>query len=126
MPNLDPHVFVLFGGTGDLSKRLVVPALVDRIKTHPTLNFAVLGTARAELTDAQYRDEMVRGMVEVGGLTKTAAQKFARERMYFQTLDNDPTPDDYEAIREKADAIAEKHGIGCNRVYYLALSLIHI
>ncbi|MBE2185764.1 MAG: glucose-6-phosphate dehydrogenase [Rhodothermales bacterium] len=118
---LDPHVFVLFGGTGDLSKRLVLPALLDLSKANPDLDFVVLATARAELNDAQYRDEVVRGMVEVGGITKREAERFAKKRLYFQTLDNDPTPDDYERIRDKADGLAKKHGIGGNRVYYLAL-----
>ena len=118
---LDPHVFVLFGGTGDLSKRLVLPALLDLSRANPELDFVVLATARAELTDAQFRDEVVRGMVEVGGVKKGEAQRFARKRLFFQTLDNDPTPDDYDAIRDKADALAQKYGLGQNRVYYLAL-----
>lgn len=118
---LDPHVFVLFGGTGDLSKRLVLPALLDLSKANPDLNFVVLATARAELTDAQFRDEVVRGMTDVGGVTKRDAERFAKKRLFYQTLDNDPTPDDYERIRDRADALAKKYDIGGNRVYYLAL-----
>ena len=118
---MDPHVFILFGATGDLSKRLILPALYDLTRAHPDLKMRVLGTARSEFDDAGFRAEAVRGLVELGGLKKREAERWAKEYVYFQTLDNDPTPDDYERVRDKADDLAARFDLGPNRVHYLAL-----
>ena len=48
---------VIFGATGDLTKRLVMPALYNlaRTKVLPE-NFALIGVARAEETVESWRD----------------------------------------------------------------------
>jgi hypothetical protein len=55
----DPCAMVIFGATGDLTKRLVMPALynLSRTKTLPE-NFALIGVARADLTAESWRDDL--------------------------------------------------------------------
>ena len=57
----DPCVMVIFGATGDLTKRLVIPALynLSRTKMLPE-HFALIGVARAEGTAESWRDEPLR------------------------------------------------------------------
>src|SRR6476469_739126 len=54
-----PCIMLIFGSSGDLTKRLLVPALYnlacDGLLSE---NFAVLGVGRSELTDAQFRASM--------------------------------------------------------------------
>ena len=121
MPPSDPHLFVIFGATGVLTKRLILPALYDLTRTESGVKMRILGTSRAELDDASFRDEAARGMADVGGVDPAAARAWANEHLFFQTLDNDPTLDDYERVKHRADSLADEHDLGANRVLYLAL-----
>ena len=58
-PLSEPCVIVIFGASGDLTKRLLVPALYN-LACDGLLsdNFAVLGVGRSEITDAQFRASM--------------------------------------------------------------------
>ena len=53
---VDPFDYVVFGGTGDLAERKLLPALYHRFIagqfTQPT---RIIGASRAEMTDEQYR-----------------------------------------------------------------------
>ncbi len=118
---MDPHLFVLFGSTGDLSRRLILPALVDLTRSHPDLNLKVLGVSRTEYDDNAFRADTVKGLVEIGGLKKREATAWAKEYLFYQSLDGDPTPDDYERVRIRADELAHRFGLGPNRALYLAL-----
>ena len=53
---VDPFDFVIFGGTGDLSERKLLPALYYRQSqfSEPT---RIIGASRAKLSDADFRDD---------------------------------------------------------------------
>jgi glucose-6-phosphate 1-dehydrogenase len=62
LPKAGSCLLVIFGGTGDLTRRKLMPALYDLACigcTNPT--FDVLGIGRTELTDGQFRDRMHEG-----------------------------------------------------------------
>src|SRR5689334_19500077 len=55
----DPCVLVIFGASGDLTRRLLMPALFNlRCDGLLPERFAVLGTALDDLSDEQFRDRM--------------------------------------------------------------------
>src|SRR5271170_7455340 len=55
----DPCAMVIFGATGDLTKRLVVPALYNLLRTKVLPeHFVLIGVARAEGTTESWRDEL--------------------------------------------------------------------
>ena len=56
---IDPCTLVIFGATGDLTKRLLIPALCNLAsrKLLPT-NFAILGAGRSEITDDEFRSRL--------------------------------------------------------------------
>ena len=75
MHKLDPAdscAMVIFGATGDLTKRLVMPALynLSRSKTLPE-NFALIGVARADLTAETWREDLYRTLKSYVGNTGT-------------------------------------------------------
>jgi glucose-6-phosphate 1-dehydrogenase len=54
----DPHIIVIFGASGDLTKRKLIPALHQLFINHLLPgNFAIVGTSRTPLTDEQFRSE---------------------------------------------------------------------
>lgn len=56
--DIDPVVFVIFGASGDLTRRKLIPAIYDLFK-HKLLpdNFALLGVSRSELSDDDFRQK---------------------------------------------------------------------
>ncbi len=59
MKKLENCVIVIFGATGDLTKRKLLPALFDLyLRKSLPKNFAVLGTGRTEYNESDFRDKM--------------------------------------------------------------------
>ena len=91
---------VLFGGTGDLSWRKLMPALFQAFR-HGTLpaDGRILGVARDAMTDAQYR-ELIRTRFDQVELAKRPSteefDKFAA-MLFYQRMDLSK-PDDYAAL----------------------------
>jgi glucose-6-phosphate 1-dehydrogenase len=59
MKQAEPHILVIFGASGDLTKRKLIPALLEleRQKLLPA-EFAVLGVSRTNLSDESFREKM--------------------------------------------------------------------
>jgi len=118
----DPCVVVLFGGTGDLSARKVVPALYQLWRTNLLPHeFVVLALGRREMDDDDYRAE-VRTALErfsrVQPLDETVATAFI-ERILYQRLDFDDAGA-FDALATRLTGIDEEHATGGNRLFYLA------
>ena len=63
----DPCVFVIFGASGDLTRRKLFPALYSlALRRLLPERFAVLGVARSEETDDEFRDRMKHAVQEFG------------------------------------------------------------
>ena len=92
---------VLFGGTGDLAWRKLMPALFQAFR-HGTLpkDARIIGIARDNLTDAQYR-ELIRSRFEaVEGAKRPSTEEFGRfaQLLHFLRMDLSK-PADFERLR---------------------------
>ena len=85
----DPCVMVIFGASGDLTKRKLIPALYNLAKDNLlSKEFALVGFARNELTSEQFRDEIGK---EIGEFATTTVDPdlwhwFSR-RIYYHSGD---------------------------------------
>ncbi|MGZ6270376.1 MAG: glucose-6-phosphate dehydrogenase, partial [Candidatus Limnocylindrales bacterium] len=118
----DPACFVLFGATGDLAHRKVLPALYQLWRTNLLPHeFAVLAVARRSYSDDSFRDEVRRTLEQfsrVRPIDETAWAAFAR-RICYQQLD---FVDDagYDRLSERLDGIDQDWATRGDRLYYLA------
>jgi len=127
----DPCVMVIFGATGDLTRRLVTPALYNLARTRVLPeNFALIGIGRTEETAESWRDYLYGELKhfvgnaasesELDRIDETAWRRFADKIYYVQ---GDVTkPELYEKLRgviEHADAAHNTRG---NVMFYLALA----
>ena len=116
----DPCVVVIFGASGDLTKRKLLPALyhLEQGGLLPE-KFAVVGVARRPLGDS-FADDMRDGIVKGGGVEASDPKldgfigKISYHAMNFDDHDG------YVQLKELLDSIDKKHGIGGGRLYYLA------
>ncbi len=127
----DPCAMVIFGATGDLTKRLVVPALYNLSRTGMLpKNFALIGVARTEGTTESWRNQL-HGALEsfVGAkaaefdpdhIDEAAWGRLAQNMSYVQG--DLAKPELYATLRVALDTAQEAHATEGNAIFYLAVA----
>ena len=115
-----PCALVIFGATGDLTKRKLVPSLMGLAKDGllPP-GFAVVGFARRAWTDADFRRELADGVRQFGrpdtiGHFESLADAFSFHQSDFGEAAG------YEALAARLDQLDRARGTAGNRLFYLA------
>ncbi len=118
----DPCAFVLFGATGDLAHRKVIPAIYQLWRTNLLpAEFSLVAVARRPYSDETYAAE-VRDAVEkysrVQPVDEAAWAELAK-RITYQQLD---FSDDagFDRLSERLDELDTERGSAGNRLYYMA------
>jgi glucose-6-phosphate 1-dehydrogenase len=120
--DMEPCSMVIFGASGDLSRRMLLPALynlaVDR-RLPP--RFAVVGFARTEWTDDAFREEARKSIQEHSRrpLDTAVWESFASNLHYIAGNYADASA--YARLNDKLEAVQSAHGAGPNCLFYLAL-----
>jgi glucose-6-phosphate 1-dehydrogenase len=115
----EPGIMVIFGASGDLTKRKLLPALfhLEQAGLLPK-KFAIVGVARRPLGN-EFADDMRAGIVESGvenGDPKLDA--FTKKVSYHALSFDDPSH--YAGLKAELDKIAHEKEIGPDRLFYLA------
>ena len=116
----EPTVFVIYGASGDLSQRKLLPAIYNlAVRGLLPNRFAVIGYARSEMDNDAFRE-----------YARTAVEKFSRtpvddhlwrafaESLHYQSGSFDE--EGFKVLGDRLEAIDAAHGTGANRVYYLS------
>ena len=115
-----PTFMVIFGGSGDLSKRKLIPAILH-LQDQGFLpeDFGILGVARPESDDNAYR-EKIRGDFKALGLKDEpeALERLLSKTYYLAGDFNDAAL--YEKIRQRLSELEPLHKTLGNRLFYLA------
>jgi len=118
----EPCIFVVFGASGDLTKRKLLPALFH-LRQAGLLpeEFAVVGVARRGLSET-FVPDMKDGIVKGGGVTETDPRlgSFLDRVKYFQTNFDDD--DGFERLKHYLADLDEELGTRGNRLFYLAVA----
>lgn len=116
----EPGVLVIFGASGDLTKRKLLPALyhLEQAGLLPK-KFAIVGVARRPLGD-EFAKDMREGIVEFGGVDTSDPQldAFVSNISYYPLSFDDASH--YAGLNAELDRIAQEKSIGPNRLFYLA------
>jgi len=122
MSIVDNFLFVIFGGTGDLSKRKLIPALFNLFLDGQLPDkFAILGLGRKPFDDQSYRKKMIDSIQQFEHHKtpdKNILEKFSK-KIFYQSL-NMGQEEDYKNLKSRIDEIDEQIKIGGNYLYYLA------
>ena len=118
----DPCIMVIFGASGDLTNRKLIPALYN-LACDGFLpdGFAVVGFARKPKTDETFREELHETIQEFSRskpIDEEVWKSFSKRLYYCQS--DYGNPDDYEALHQKLLKVDEEHDTKGNRLYYLA------
>ena len=115
-----PTVFVVFGATGDLSQRKLLPALFDLyLKAALPEEFRVIGFARREWSDEEFR-EFAREVLAVRQAHPTDQLEGFLERLQYQSGEFDQ-PENYAKLEGLLRSIDAEWGACSNKLFYLAV-----
>jgi glucose-6-phosphate 1-dehydrogenase len=119
--NPPPCVMVIFGVSGDLTSRKLMPSLYDlavRIPLPP--GFSIIGVSRRDWSDEDFRLEMYEAVKEhaTAPVTADAWDSFARGLFYVKGDFDDPQT--YECLKERSEVVDRERGANGNRLFYLA------
>ena len=119
-----PAIFIIFGGTGDLCRRKIIPALYNLyLENRLCQKFAIIGTGRSELTDAKYRNTLLEGVNEFsrrGKAEKEDWTKFA-SNITYQVADVKDAAS-YKAFGSKIDSLKKEWKSAPSVTYYCAVA----
>jgi glucose-6-phosphate 1-dehydrogenase len=118
----DPAAVVLFGGTGDLAHRKVIPALYHLWRTNLLPHeFVLLAIGRRPYDDETFRTDVRKSLDEFSRTLpidedawRTFADRICYERMDFAD------PSGFDELVTRLDALDVERGTRGNRLYYLA------
>src|SRR5438128_1580712 len=115
-----PCALVIFGGTGDLAARKIVPALYNlALQRLLPAAFAVVGAARADLTAEQFRESLHADLVQYSRtkpINEDVWRSFAEHVQYVSTRDGEG----YETLRHRLAELDVSAGTNGKRLFYLA------
>ncbi len=119
----EPCVVVIFGASGDLTQRKLMPALFSlTCEGLAPEQFVVVGVARSDMNDDSFRQATQEGITTYSRIKPDdLCQKwegFAQSLYYHRTDYADPAG--YQGLIERLNQISAKRGICCNYLFYLA------
>ncbi len=116
---MDQHIFVIFGGTGDLARRKLIPSLYRLITENDMADRCVLlGVATGDIDDDAYRS-WTRDALRDTGRSDSELEEWCDDNVFYQPLGRDLGS--YEQLRRRIEAIEADRSLPGNRVFYLAL-----
>jgi glucose-6-phosphate 1-dehydrogenase len=120
MPS-DPCAIIMFGASGDLARRKLMPALYD-LAFHSCLapSFRLLGFARTKMSDEDFRksagEDLPKGSEE--GADEGRKTEFLKALQYFSGSYDDP--ESFQKLAKRLDELDAEGNLGGNRLFYLA------
>ncbi len=117
--SLEPFTIVIFGASGDLTERKLVPALFtlyrNGVMPRP---FLVVGVSRTSMSDEEFRARMKTAVDAQYHQAQTEWKGFA-DSLFYQTIVYDD-PRSYSHLKNALREIEDRQGIRGNRIFYLA------
>jgi glucose-6-phosphate 1-dehydrogenase len=118
----EPCAIVLFGASGDLAKRKVIPAMFD-LAQYKSLGdrYAIVGFSRTPMTDESFRGtvgEAAKTISEVGPIDPAKWSEFSSNLYYSPGEYGDPNS--YAQLAKRLSELDKEKNLGGNRLFYLS------
>jgi glucose-6-phosphate 1-dehydrogenase len=117
----DSCAFVIFGVTGDLTHRLVMPSLYNLAASNLLPDrFCIVGITRKEASSEKLRDDLLEGLRKYA--TRHIDDEVAKRLLQCVTaIEADPAePESFDRLKDKLEKLEAKRETGGNRLFYLA------
>ncbi len=123
LPRPSPCAVVIFGATGDLTRRKLMPALFNLARQGLLPQcFQIVGTSRSVLSNEEFRESMRSALQEFGSVGGTGGQlleSFLEDLTYVPSDSEDPAS--FQDLASHLQHLDETAGTSGNRLFYLAV-----
>jgi glucose-6-phosphate 1-dehydrogenase len=121
---IQPTIFVIFGGTGDLNARKLAPALYNLfLDGWLPEQFAIIGTGRTKLTDEEFQEKILDGINQFSRNGKAAKDKWSTfsQHIVYQVADVKDAGT-YKEFGQHIKEYEKQWNGPANVIYYLAVA----
>ena len=121
LPQAESALLVIFGASGDLTRRKLIPALYDLtcVGCVPR-KFEVLGVSRTPMTTEEFRTRMRQGALDSGGIRQFDHEQWAKfEKRLFYLVGDPADSDFYRQLGAKLDEMHQA-GSSTNHLFYVS------
>lgn len=117
---VEPHLFVVFGASGDLSKRYLMPAVAKLAEAqHLGERHVILGVStRPEFSDDTFRGIVAKALKDAG-LGKEIAEMWCKRCVRAHSV-GPGGPEDFEGLRKRIEELETEFDLPGNRLFYLS------
>jgi glucose-6-phosphate 1-dehydrogenase len=122
--NVQPTIFIIFGGTGDLNKRKLAPALYNLFtESYMPNQFAIIGTGRTSFTDEQYQGVLLEGINQFSRNGKVKESKWDKFKssIHYCSVDIGESSS-FENLKENINHYKQEFGPKTQVIFYLAVA----
>jgi glucose-6-phosphate 1-dehydrogenase len=119
----EPQILIIFGASGDLTQRKLVPALYQmKLERRLPPELTIVGVARREWSHDFFREHMREGVEEFGGgLQSEELWKEFAQGLFYSAGDID-NPESYQKLKAFLEELDTQRGTRGNRVFYLSVA----
>ncbi|MEF1218849.1 glucose-6-phosphate dehydrogenase, partial [Photobacterium damselae] len=119
MAKPENNTIVIFGASGDLTHRKLIPAFYH-LYANGLLpeDFAILGVSRTAYSDDEFRTKLKKSLIENEKTEQVTLEKFC-QHLYYQAV-NTSDKENYSLLKDRLSVLEDAHHTGGNTVYYLA------
>ena len=119
----DPCTIVIFGASGDLSRRKLIPALYSLAAQNCLARrFAIIGFARTSMTDDEFQKsavDSIKKFAEPGtNNDEIQCKEFAQALAYVSGEYQEPEA--FKKLKQRLEELDRAHKLNGNRLFYLA------
>jgi len=118
----DPCLIVIFGASGDLTHRKLLPSLYDLyVGGQLPEQFAVLGVSRTEFSDARFRDHLRGSAKKFAACYDTDGWGHFASHVHYHQADSTQA-EAFGPLKQRMCDVAAEHDTGANLLFYLSLA----
>ncbi|MCP4245885.1 MAG: glucose-6-phosphate dehydrogenase, partial [bacterium] len=116
MSDFQPTLFVIVGGTGDLTRRKLLPAIARIVEQNGWMErFHALAVGRDDQDDAAYR-AWARESLMLAGVAPEEVKAWCDTSIHYAS-----NADGWQTVADKITKIEAEHDLSGNRAFYLAI-----
>lgn len=117
----EPATIVIFGASGDLTKRKLIPALYNLLAERHLSRIAIVGTSRSQISDEEFRASLKEGVEKYSRKKPLDADLWAalEPNLYYQQGGFDD-PEAFQRLKVRLESIEKERGLPGNRLFYLS------
>lgn len=120
MNNNENHIYVIFGASGDLTKRKLVPAIYSLfVQNLLPEKFVLLGVSRTEFTDEEFKSYMKSSIKEFKEIDDDSKIDDFIKKIFYTSIDFSDVSS-YEKLKERIAELKKDNELNGNAIFYLS------